>query len=107
MLATVGSVNWLMFNEAKHPDDDPAYAIISEKSKNQEMYFFPTHSNGEHNKEHLIVSLQMASLLCGFVLILKLEDPEQKRDWKIQKLAVQLAIGCRSSQVYWSKKSFN
>jgi len=88
----------LLFNESIDPNSDPIIVNLTEHIKRNEVYKFPVHFNGPQYFEHLVVSLQMASIKSGFIL----KKLSMKTKHRLQKsnFEVYLALGCQSCTCY-------
>jgi len=88
----------LLFNESIDANSDPIIVNLSEYFKRNELYTFPVQFNGPEYFEHLVVSLQMASIKSGFIF----KKLSMKTKHKLQKsnFEVYLALGCQSCTCY-------
>jgi hypothetical protein len=57
------------FNETEDPNADRVEVNLADVFKSQKTYHFPQRFKGKEKKDQLIISLQMASIKSGFLLV--------------------------------------
>ena len=72
---------------------------LSEYFQKKKKYQFPDHFDGIENLQRLVISLQMASIKCGFLLI-KSSSKSGKKFEAQSKFGVYITFSCQSSVAY-------
>ena len=88
-----------IFNEAITGDTEPINVNLSEYFQKKKKYQFPDHFDGIENLQRLVISLQMASIKCGFLLI-KSSSKSGKKFEAQSKFGVYITFSCQSSVAY-------
>ena len=89
-----------IFNEAVTGDTEPINVNLSEYFQKKKTYQFPDHFDGIENLQRLVVSLQMASIKCGFLLIKRSSKSEKILSKRSSKFGAYITLSCQSNVEY-------
>ena len=89
-----------IFNEAQPSATDPIHVNLSDHFRNKTPYIFPEHFHGIEQLPILVVSLQMASIKCGFQLIRRTSKDESVLRKINSKFGAYVTLACSSHQPY-------
>ena len=89
----------LYYNEAEDIEADPVHVNLSDFFKNEKPYLFPPHVCGPGHLDKLLVSLQMASIKSGFILIKSSNKSTQFKN-RNSAFEIYITLCCQSSILY-------